>query len=181
MGFPNVSIVDGGTTAWTARGLELATGSERIEPFGLAEARASIPGLSPAELQSRLDAMTVLFVGTSREFAQGHVPGAHWVSRSWLELRVSASQQEAIVTTDVGGQSAALAAYTLSRMGYPHLSYLTGGMRAWQQAGMPVERGLTRVMQPPDDVVPSGLERSAAEAIEYLRWETALGTRPKNR
>jgi hypothetical protein len=29
-------------------------------------------------------------------------------------------------------------------------------------------------MLPPDDVVLAGPERSPAEAIEYLRWETAL-------
>lgn len=55
------------------------------------------------------------------------------------------------------------------------MAYLDGGMRAWQAAGLPIERGLSGVMQPPDDVVLSGLERSSAEAIEYLRWETALG------
>jgi hypothetical protein len=46
-------------------------------------------------------------------------------------------------------------------------------MRAWT-GPVELERGLSGVMQPPDDVVPSGLERSPAEAIEYLRWETNL-------
>jgi rhodanese-related sulfurtransferase len=177
MGFPNVFIVDGGTSAWTARGLELGTGSERTEPFGLAEARTTVDSVSPSDLDARLAKTTVVFVGTSREFAHGHVPGAHWLSRSWLELRIGSVQpdvSQTLVTTDVDGQSAPLAALSLRAVGYTNVLYLAGGMRAWTGA---VERGLTGVMQPPDDVVLSGLERSAAEAVEYLRWETALGTR----
>jgi hypothetical protein len=65
-------------------------------------------------------------------------------------------------------------------MDYSDVAYLAGGMRAWQAAGLPIERGLTGVMDPPDDVVPSGLQRSSAEAIEYLRWETALAPWPKS-
>jgi len=170
MGFPSVSILDGGTTAWVAHGLELATGKERVEPFGLAAAVSGSMAVSPSEVHGQ----AVVFVGTSREFANGHIPGAHWLSRSWLELRIGTLQPDftkPVVTTDVDGQSAALAAQALARMGYTDVAYLDGGMRAWTG---PVEQGLSGVMHPPDDVVPSGLERSAAEAIEYLRWETDL-------
>jgi len=33
------------------------------------------------------------------------------------------------------------------------------------------------VMDPPDDMLPAGPERSYADMIEYLRWEEALGTK----
>jgi rhodanese-related sulfurtransferase len=174
MGFPHVAVLDGGTSAWRARGLDLATGRDALEPFGLAAARSSTRSVSPAEVQ--VSGQTVLFVGTSREFANGHVPGAHWLSRSWLELRIGSLQPDLnapILTTDVDGRSAALAARTLRWLGYADVAYLDGGMRAWT-GPVELERGLSGVMQPPDDVVPSGLERSPAEAIEYLRWETNL-------
>jgi rhodanese-related sulfurtransferase len=171
MGFPTVSVVDGGTSAWQARDLSLETGRERLEPFGLADARHRVRSISPTELH---DVDTVLFVGTSREFAHAHIPGAQWLSRSWLELRLQADLNQPIVTTDMDGRGAALAASALQEVGYRQVAYVDGGMRAWQSAGLPVEQGLSGVMQPPDDVVPAGLERSAAEAIEYLRWETAL-------
>ena len=174
MGFPNVSIVDGGTRAWLASGPRLATGPDRVEPFGLAEARNRVPSVPAAHLDL---GSTVLFFGTSREFANAHVPGSHWISRSWLELRVGAFQADLsrpIVTTDVDARGAALAASALLDLGYTDVAYLDGGIRAWQAAARPLEHGLSGVMHPPDDVVPSGLERSPAEAIEYLRWETAL-------
>jgi rhodanese-related sulfurtransferase len=186
MGYPRVSAVDGGVDAWSQRGLPLATGADDVVPLGLVEAEAHVTSLSPAELQAQLEqgptrGQVVLFVDSSRQFARGHVPGARWLSRSWLELEVGsrvADFEQPVIVTDSDGRGAALAASTLAEMGYQQVAVLSGGMRAWQAAGLPIEQGLSGVMQPPDDVVLAGLERSAAEAIEYLRWETALGPAP---
>jgi rhodanese-related sulfurtransferase len=182
MGYPRVSIVEGGVTAWRNAGLELAHGPEESVPFGLGEAQARAKTLTPSQLEAQLESRpTIVFVETSRQFASGHLAGARWLSRSWLELQVGSIQSDrgqSMVVTDSDGRSAALAASTLADLGYQSVATLQGGMRAWRAAGLPVEQGLSGVMQPPDDVVPSGLERSTAEAIEYLRWETALHTAP---
>jgi hypothetical protein len=55
------------------------------------------------------------------------------------------------------------------------VAVLAGGTNAWRQAGLPLERGLSGVMTPPNDVVAAGPERSYADMINYLRWETELG------
>jgi hypothetical protein len=52
---------------------------------------------------------------------------------------------------------------------------LAGGTEGWRQEGRPLERGLTGVLRPPDDVVPAGPDRSYADMINYLRWEEKLG------
>jgi rhodanese-related sulfurtransferase len=174
MGYRHVSIVDRGVSAWRERGLEVATGADTVVPFDVDRAQARTSSVSAQELAASQPTPTVLFVDTSRQFAQGHVPGARWISRSWLELQIG-EVESPIVVTDVDGRGAALAASTLIGLGYRDVAYLEGGMRAWNAAGLPLEQGLSGVMQPPDDVVPGGLERSAAEAVEYLRWETALG------
>jgi 3-mercaptopyruvate sulfurtransferase SseA len=62
----------------------------------------------------------------------------------------------------------------LAELGYGNVAVLEGGMAAWRQAELPVEQGLSGVMKPPDDVVPSGPDRSYAEMVNYLRWEEAL-------
>ena len=50
-------------------------------------------------------------------------------------------------------------------------------MAAWQDAGLPVEQGLSGVMDSPTDVVVSGPDRNFADMMHYLRWEEALGTK----
>ena len=77
--------------------------------------------------------------------------------------------------TCVDGRAAALAGVTLKELGYQNVSALDGGMAAWQQAGLPVEKGLSGVMAPPTDVVPAGPDRNFADMQNYLRWEEALG------
>ena len=48
-------------------------------------------------------------------------------------------------------------------------------MEAWQKQGLPIERGLSGVMTPPNDVVLAGPDRNFADMQNYLRWEEALG------
>lgn len=179
MGYPNVSAVDGGVTAWQASGRWLETGMAELEPFGLAAA-ATVPLREPQALQAALgrEAPLTLFVGVSSEFARGHVPGSRWLSRSWLELQIGALARDTaapIVITDEDDSGALLAAATLRELGYSDVSALAGGVRAWRAAGLPVEQGLTGVMRPPDDVVVMGPDRGTADMIHYLRWEEELG------
>jgi rhodanese-related sulfurtransferase len=177
MGFREVFAVDGGTTAWSASGGALEKGLPDESPVGYQEARGAAKSISPRELQAAPPA-SVIFVDTSQDFARGHVPGARWAPRGWLELWIGdivPSKSAAIAVTCFDGRSAPLAAATLRELGYQNLSVLDGGMAAWQKAGLPVERGLSGVMTPPTDVVPAGPDRNFADMQNYLRWEEALG------
>lgn len=192
MGFPHVYAVDGGTTAWRDSGRSLAqaaTGEESSGydeglqdslPVGYHEAKRQVEHVSAAALKSRLDGApaSVLFVGTSQEFSPGHIPGARWVSRSWLEPRVGeivSDKTTPVVVTCANGLNATLAGATLKAMGYQNVSVLESGMQGWRQAGYEVEQGLSGIMTPPNDVLVMGVERNWADAIQYLRWEEELG------
>jgi rhodanese-related sulfurtransferase len=183
MGFPNVSIMDGGTEAWVASGRRLESGIAEPSIWGLASARGSAMRKDPEGLSHLMRTPgppQVIFIGTSREFANGHVPGSRWVPRGWLEPRIEVlvpDWTEPIVVTDEDNVDAYLAANTLSETGYHAVYVLDGGMRAWRRAKLAVETGLSGVMEPPDDVLPAGPERSYADMIEYLRWEEALGSK----
>jgi rhodanese-related sulfurtransferase len=192
-GFPNVYVVDGGTTAWVAAGQPLATsdvpggprgydeGLAGALPAGYEAARAQVDLLAPAALEERRKgspAPLVVFVDTSREFSTGHVPGARWVPRGWLELAiadVAPSKDTALVVTCGNGLNSVLAGATLKALGYQRVAVLAEGMQGWSRAGLPVERGLSGVMNPPNDVLTMGTDRTWAEAIQYLRWEEELG------
>jgi rhodanese-related sulfurtransferase len=177
MGFEDVCAVDGGTTAWVASGRALATGAPDDLPAGYREARAALTMVSPAELHAS-PPPAVIFVDTSQDFARGHVPGARWAPRGWLEFWIGGlvpSADAPVAVTCADGRAAVLAGATLRSLGHARVSVLDGGMRAWERAGLPIERGLSGVMAAPTDVVLSGPERNFADMQNYLRWEEALG------
>jgi 3-mercaptopyruvate sulfurtransferase SseA len=100
------------------------------------------------------------------------------VPRGALEFQmadVAPSTEMPIAVTCQDGANALLAGATLRELGYHDVAVLAGGTVAWQAAGLPLETGLAGVMRPPTDIVLAGPDRNAADAINYLRWETALG------
>ena len=139
-------------------------------PF-LSSARRNWPATPP-------DA--VIFVDTSQDFARGHIPGARWVPRGWLEWQIGdyvPSTAARVVAACGDGRQSLLAAATLRELGYARAAALDGGMAAWRAAGQPVEEGLTGVMRTPADIVFSGPDRTYADMQNYLRWETDLGNK----
>jgi rhodanese-related sulfurtransferase len=193
MGFPNVYVVDGGATAWTASGQALATTATSVGPRGYDEgiggarpagyddARKQVEMITAATLDERRTSPSppvVIFVDTSKDFSAGHVPGARWVPRGWLELtiaEVAPPKDAPIVVTCENGLNSVLAGAALKSLGYQRVAVLDEGMQGWRRAGLPVERGLSGVMSPPNDVLTMGTDRTWAEAIQYLRWEEELG------
>ena len=121
----------------------------------------------------------VIFVDTSQDFARGHVPGAHWVPRGWLELRiaeVAPTRETPVAVTCLDGRNATLARRNPEGTGLPERCRAgVVAMAAWQRAGLPVEKGLAGVMAPPNDVVLSGPDRNFADMMNYLRWEECPG------
>ena len=177
LGHENVLVVDGGTPAWLAAGQMPEISFPDSTVPGMAEAEASAKKISPQELSANQPDLTV-FLDTSQDFSRGHTPGAKWISRSWLEIEIGAaatSKGTSIVVTCGNGRGSILAAATLQGMGYTNVSVLDGGMAAWKQAGLPVEEGMTGIVRPPSDINYLGVDRSYAEMMNYLRWETALG------
>lgn len=118
----------------------------------LAEARARLVRLRPAELAARLridpDCL-VLDTRTSGDRARfGTIPGSRHVPRSTLEWRVDpfsgysdegchdAGSCLVVVCND--GYSSSLAADSLQRLGFRNATDLVGGFTAWRAAGLPV-------------------------------------------
>lgn len=177
MGFEKVFVVDGGIDAWQATGLSLEEGMPDAGPFGADKALSKVRMLSPNDAGQEPEGARI-FVGTSREFAYGHLPGSRWVPRGWLELQIeeaAPSKETPVLVTCVDGSQSLLAGGTLADMGYSDVAVLEGGTARWRDAGLPLERGLSGVMAPPADMVPTGPDRNYADMMNYLRWEEALG------
>jgi rhodanese-related sulfurtransferase len=113
----------------------------------LAQAAAAVPFMSLQELAARIGGnsrdLVVLDVREKDAFEAGHVPGATHLPRGQLELRVDAVLPDPtvrILTCCEFGKVSTLAAATLRELGYGRAVALDGGMQAWREAGLPLER-----------------------------------------
>ncbi len=82
-------------------------------------------------------------VREDREFADDHVKGARHLGRGILERDIETEvpdKQAEIILYCGGGYRSALAADSLRQMGYVNVVSMDGGMRAWREAGYPIEK-----------------------------------------
>lgn len=77
------------------------------------------------------------------EYEQGFIPGAQWIPRGFLELKVEdavSNRDQEVIVYCAGGTRSALAAKALAELGYTRVSSMAGGFRAWKNAGFGFER-----------------------------------------
>ena len=99
---------------------------------------------SPRELQSVLAAPApplLLDVREYPEFAAGHLKGARLIPLGEIEQRADELRKDhPVVCMCRTGRRSAEAAATLARLGFTNVSQITGGVMAWEQAGLPLEK-----------------------------------------
>jgi len=82
-------------------------------------------------------------VREDNEFAAGHAAGAIHLGKGVIERDIETKAPEKSATLVLycgGGFRSALAADALQKMGYTDVISLDGGWRAWNEAGLPVEK-----------------------------------------
>jgi len=111
------------------------------------EARKNIRECNVREVKERFDRgekFQFIDVREDHEFAQDHAAGARHIGRGVLERDIETlipDKDDEIVLYCGGGFRSALAAESLGKMGYRRLLSMDGGIRAWREAGYPMERG----------------------------------------
>ncbi len=136
----------------------------------------SCPTLSPRELEKRDNAL-ILDFGTSLQYREGHIPGASFAIRSRLADHGQTFTSGTIVCTSPDGLLARYAAADLAGLLGREVHALDGGTEAWCAAGLPLETGETRMLEPPEDVYYKPYDHQAqieAAMQDYLQWEVAL-------
>ena len=107
------------------------------------KAKSEIEEMTAQQLQKEMEKgedVTVIDIRERDEFVQGHVPGATFIPRGFLELQVEAEQpdrDEPVILYCAGGVRSALAARNLKDMGYRNPISLIGGFNGWKNAGLP--------------------------------------------
>ena len=82
-------------------------------------------------------------VREDREWTDGHAAGAVHLSKGTIERDIETEVPDKNTTLVLycgGGYRSALAADALQKMGYENVISLDGGWRAWNAAGLPVEK-----------------------------------------
>jgi rhodanese-related sulfurtransferase/glyoxylase-like metal-dependent hydrolase (beta-lactamase superfamily II) len=129
-GFTDVSDVIGGNDAWTSAGLPVTSTTSAPLPVRQVTTQA---------VQQLIGAgAVVLDVREPDEFTAGHAPSALLIPMSEIETRLAEIPTETttVVVCRSGGRSNAIA-QLLTTHGRDAVN-LSGGMHAWQRAGLPV-------------------------------------------
>jgi rhodanese-related sulfurtransferase len=140
---------------------------------------ASAPQIDAMDLRDRLAAgkAAVIDLNLSTSYGLGHIPGAWFAIRSRLGAALAAlPPNQPIVLTSPDGALAVLAVPELKAVASVPVMALAGGTQAWIAAGLPLEKGATR-MADQGDVFLSPRERgqNREDAMrEYLTWEINL-------
>lgn len=111
------------------------------------DAKRRIKECTIAEVKAKLDRgerFHFIDVREDHEFAKDHAKGARHLGRGIIERDIETvipDKQAEIILYCGGGFRSALAADSLRRMGYANVVSMDGGIRAWREAGYPMEQG----------------------------------------
>ena len=95
------------------------------------------------KMQAAGEPHVLVDVREDNEWAAGHAAGAVHLGKGIIERDIEAKvpdKHTRLVLYCGGGYRSALAADNLQKMGYTGAISLDGGWKAWQQAGLPVEK-----------------------------------------
>src|ERR1700683_2594717 len=95
------------------------------------------------KLRAAAEPHVLVDVREDNEWTAGHAAGAIHLGKGIIERDIEArvpDRNTRLVLYCGGGFRSALAADNLQKMGYTDAISLDGGWKAWQQAGLPVEK-----------------------------------------
>ncbi len=128
---------------WMLISVALTSGGLLLWPVVAGGTRAG--ALSPADAVTWInrEKAVVIDVGEPQEFAQGHVVGSRNLPFGQLEDKLPTlvkNKSQPIIVVCPAGARAARAAGLARKLGYAQARALSGGLKAWKDASLPVEK-----------------------------------------
>jgi rhodanese-related sulfurtransferase len=126
-------------------GLFVASGAMLLWPeiSRLMGAAGELGTLEVTQLMNRQGQMLVLDIRDGTDFATGHLPRARHIPFGELSKRVDEIDKykdKPVIVTCKNGSRAGAASRFLRKAGFTTVYQLKGGLAAWQQASLPVEK-----------------------------------------
>ncbi len=128
---------------WYLIFLALASGGMLLVPLLKGSMAGGVSAAQAVQLINREKAV-VIDVCEPDEYAAGHAGGARNVPLAQLQERlpqVVKNKAVPVILVCAKGARSARAAGIAKGLGYDKAQSLTGGLAAWREAGMPVEKG----------------------------------------
>lgn len=106
----------------------------------IAQVKQHVKEVDVHQLKQKMDdgQTVVVDIREFDEYAQGTIPGSHYIPRGFLELRIEnlvPRRDTPIALYCAGGVRSVLGARSLSEMGYTNVASVAGGFGGWKNAG----------------------------------------------
>ena len=127
---------------WALVLIALASGTMLLWPGIAASTAGGVPPSTAVQLINREKAV-VVDVSEADEFAAGHITGARNIPVNQLEQRlpeVVKNKQLPLILVCATGARAQRCLAKAKTLGYEKAVVLGGGLRAWKEANLPVEK-----------------------------------------
>jgi rhodanese-related sulfurtransferase len=110
------------------------------------DAKSRVREVTVEEARKRLETAKarLIDVREESEWEAGHALGAQHIGKGVIERDIeqkAPDRNSELILYCGGGFRSALATDNLQKMGYTNVASMSGGWRAWQAAGAPVEKG----------------------------------------
>ena len=129
---------------WMLIGIALASGGMLLWPLiSSGMAAGSLSPTGAVQLINR-DKAVVIDVSETEEFAAGHVGGAKNVPLGQLEEKLPSTVKNKatpLILVCATGARANRALAVAKKLGYEQAQCLSGGLKSWKEANLPVEKG----------------------------------------
>jgi rhodanese-related sulfurtransferase len=128
---------------WMLISIALASGGMLVWPMVASGMNAGALSASGAVTLINREKAVVVDVSETEEFAAGHVGGAKNVPFSELEEKLPAAAKNKslpLILVCATGARANRALAVAKKLGYEQAQVLGGGLKAWKEANLPVEK-----------------------------------------
>ena len=127
---------------WMLIALALGSGAMLLMPVLQGAAGGGISAAQAVQLMNR-DKAVVVDVCSGDEYAAGHVAGARHVPLNELTERLGSvvkNKSQPLILVCASGLRSRRALAMAKKMGYDNAHSLQGGLKAWQDAHLPIEK-----------------------------------------
>ncbi|WP_341907133.1 rhodanese-like domain-containing protein [Polaromonas sp. YR568] len=128
---------------WMLISIAVASGGMLIWPLIAGGMNAGALTASGAVQLINREKAVVVDVGDEAEFAAGHVTGAKHVPLNELEEKLVATVKNKtvpLILVCANGARSGRAVATAKKLGYEQAQSLGGGLKAWKEANLPLEK-----------------------------------------